>query len=200
MTERCARARLRGTGNPRAAAGAAHPRLPGVASLAATIVSLAVALTLLWPPRPALLWNASASSRVGLYSVTSPDHLSVGDTVVAWAPVRARRLAAARRYLPESVPLVKRVAAVSGDRVCTKRRIIFVNGRPAAIRRLRDPSGRRLPWWSGCEVLRAGDLLLLSAGSPEAFDGRYFGVTRGREIVGKATLLWAKPARGSNDG
>lgn len=102
--------------------------------------------------------------------------------------------------MPDNVPLVKQVAAVSGDRVCAKRRAIFVNGRPAAIRRLRDPSGRRLPWWSGCQVLGAGDLLLLSAGTPEAFDGRYFGVTRRREIVGKATLLWAKPARASNHG
>lgn len=166
----------------------------------AAIVALALACSLLWPPRPVLLWNASASSRVGLYIVTSSDHLHAGDMVVAWAPAWARRVAAARHYLPASVPLVKRVAAVPGERVCARQKTIFVNGRPVAFRWTRDPSGRRMPWWSGCQVIRHGDLFLLAPDVPEAFDGRYFGVTRGRQIVGKARLLWAKPVKGSNDG
>jgi type IV secretory pathway protease TraF len=28
--------------------------------------------------------------------------------------------------------------------------------------------------------------------APASFDGRYFGVTEGRDIVGKARLLWAR--------
>jgi type IV secretory pathway protease TraF len=33
-----------------------------------------------------------------------------------------------------------------------------------------------------------------------AFDGRYFGVTRRDELLGKARLLWAKAAKGSTRG
>jgi conjugative transfer signal peptidase TraF len=147
---------------------------------------------LAWPPRPALLWNASASSPIGLYAVTSPIHLRVGDTVAAWPPPKAQRLAAERRYLPASVPLVKRVAAISGDRVCALGRTVLINGRPMVVRQRRDLSGRRLPWWSGCAVLRAGDLFLLSPHARNAFDGRYFGLTRSNQLIGKARLLWPR--------
>jgi conjugative transfer signal peptidase TraF len=146
-----------------------------------------------------LLWNGSASSRIGLYAVGSGD-VRVGDTAVAWPPDKARRLAASRHYLPATVPLVKRVAAAEGDRVCAAGTGILVNGRRAARRRERDPSGRPLPWWSGCKLLQTGELFLLSPGSPGAFDGRYFGITRPAQLIGKARLLWAKPAKGSSDG
>ena len=153
---------------------------------------MGIAFTLFWPPRPVLVWNASASSRIGLYAVLSRGQLRVGDTAVAWAPASARRLAAARHYLPASVPLVKRVAAVADDRVCARRRTIVVNGRSVALRRARDSSGRQMPRWSGCHVLRPGELFLLSSNAPDAFDGRYFGVTSSSQIVGKARLLWPR--------
>jgi conjugative transfer signal peptidase TraF len=158
---------------------------------AAALAMLAAAASFLWPSRPLLLWNASASSPVGLYSVDWRSRLSAGDMVVAWPPPDARRLAAARDYLPSSVPLVKRIAAVSGARICARGERIYIDGRMAAIRRSHDPEGRRLPWWSGCRILKGGDLLLLSPHSPEAFDGRYFGATHQREVIGRARLLWA---------
>jgi len=48
-------------------------------------------------------------------------------------------------------------------------------------------------------TLRRGALFLLMADSPASFDGRYFGPTMPRLIVGKATPLWAKPPKGSDD-
>lgn len=170
-----------------------HPgplRRPIASAVWAGVIAMGIASTLLWPPRPVLLWNASPSSPVGLYAVTPAGRIGAGDMVIAWAPAPARRLAAARHYLPANVPLVKRVAAAPGDRVCAKRGTIFVNGRPSALRRARDPSGRRMPWWAGCHMLRPGELFLLSPNAPEAFDGRYFGMTRRTEIAGKAKLLW----------
>jgi conjugative transfer signal peptidase TraF len=151
----------------------------------------ALLASLLWPAPPLLLWNASGSSPVGLYSVTAATP-RVGEMAVAWAPPAARQIAAARSYLPLRVPLVKRVAAVRGDRVCARGNRLFVNGRFAAVRRSSDPSGRAMPWWSGCVRLGRGDLLLLSADRALAFDGRYFGVTRASDVIGKAELLWAR--------
>lgn len=110
--------------------------------------------------------------------------------VIAWPPDVARDLASRRRYLPRNVPLVKPVAAIAGDRVCARAAAVFVNGRFAAERRAADSSGRPMPRWTGCAILGAGDFLLLSANAPRAFDGRYFGVSRRRQIVGKAKLLW----------
>jgi type IV secretory pathway protease TraF len=49
-----------------------------------------------------------------------------------------------------------------------------------------------MPWWSGCVRLRGRQLFLLMSDSPGSFDGRYFGVTDGGLVVGKARLLWAR--------
>lgn len=165
-------------------------RMHVLAAAGCFILVTALASTLLSPPRPLLLWNRSASSPVGLYRVGAADGADVGEMVVAWPPEDARMLAAERRYLPRNVPLVKRVAAAAGDRVCAAGEALFVNGRLEALRRAADPSGRPLPWWTGCERLEDGDLFLLTPGVPDAFDGRYFGITRQERVVGRARLIW----------
>lgn len=137
-----------------------------------------------------LVWNASASAPLGLYAVRSGALPRRGDMVVAWVPGPARSLAAARQYLPANVPLVKRVAAAPGDRLCARGPDIRINGRLVAKRLERDRSGRPMPWWTGCRRLEANELFLLTD-SPQSFDGRYFGVTRKSDIVGSAGLLWA---------
>jgi type IV secretory pathway protease TraF len=118
--------------------------------------------------------------------------------VIARVPIRYRRLAASRRYLPMNVPLVKRVAAHAGDEVCAFGQDIFVNGRRIARRQMADAKGWRMPTWNGCAVLRGRQLFLLM-NNPASFDGRYFGPSEAPDIIGKAQLLWAKPAQGSND-
>ena len=190
MAESSARAVVPDEGKAPAATRCKLSRRPVIGWVGGMLATLAIASTVLRPARPLLLWNASSSSPLGFYAVTSAGSVKAGDTVVAWAPPPARRLAAARHYLPANVPLVKRVAAAPGDRVCAKGKAIFVNARPAALRRADDASGRHMPWWSGCRRLRPGELFLLSPNSPDAFDGRYFGMTRSSEIVGKARLLW----------
>ena len=165
-------------------------RLRMVAVAAAAVIATILVGTLLWPPRPLLVWNASASSPIGLYLIGPPTGAGRGDTVIAWPPEPARELGAERRYLPRNVPLVKRVAAVAGDRVCAVGEAVFVNGRLETLRRASDPSGRPMPWWTGCEELSGGDLFLLTPEVADAFDGRYFGITRRSEIVGRARLLW----------
>ena len=112
--------------------------------------------------------------------------------IVAWPPPTARRLANARGYLPAGVPLVKRVAAGSGDRVCATGAVVFVDGEAVATRASIDGRGRSMPSWSGCGRLRGGQYLLLMRGVPASFDGRYFGVTGASQIIGRATPLWLR--------
>ena len=140
-------------------------------------------------PLPLLVWNASASSPIGLYVVGSGNPRP-GEMALAWAPPAARRLAALRHYLPYDVPLVKRVGAVAGARVCAKGPQVLIDGRLVAARLKRDRSGRSMPWWSGCRHLSCGDLFLLSRGVRDAFDGRYFGITHAGEVIGSARLIW----------
>lgn len=154
---------------------------------AGALVALAAPLVL--DPAPRLVWNASASAPVGLWRIRPGAPIRVGDHVLAEPPPAARRLAAQRRYLPANVPMIKAVAAVSGDEVCAAGTSIAVNGRPVAVRRVADRRGRKLPWWSGCQRLSGGAVLLLNP-APDSFDGRYFGPVGKGAIIGRATPLW----------
>ena len=158
---------------------------------AAAFTVAALVASMFWQPQPLLVWNASASAPVGLYAVASPKHARAGEMVIAWIPEPARSLAAERRYLPSNVPLVKRVGGVGGDRVCAIGEAIWVNGRHVGARREVDGAGRRMPVWTGCRKLAAGEYFLLME-SPNSFDGRYFGITRREDLVGRAVLLWAR--------
>lgn len=155
------------------------------------ITTLVVLASAALPPKPRFVWNASASAPIGLYWVRPDADLEPGDMVVAQLPQGVRQMAARRRYLPLNVPLVKRVVAVAGDEVCTLGKDIFLNGRRIAERRHADAQGRPMPTWSGCLRLR-GRQLFLMMDAPASFDGRYFGVTGGVDVVGKARLLWAR--------
>lgn len=150
----------------------------------------ALNLTLIFPPVPRLVWNHSASAPIGLYLVSPNAPLMPGDMVVAWPPKPARALAARRHYLPSGVPLVKRVAGAAGDTVCAHGGTVTLGAKPIAERMSFDPSGRPLPQWEGCMRLRQGSYFLLMTIRPDSFDGRYFGATSERDIVGKATPLW----------
>jgi len=165
--------------------------------IAATVgIALSIAglvLTSVVEPIPRLLWNASASVPRGLYAIASIAPIERGAIVVVRLPRRIARLAAARRYLPINVPLVKPIGAVPGDRVCAIGAAITINGRFVATRRKRDSAGRPLPWWRGCVVLRNGQVFLLSP-VPDSFDSRYFGPVEPSAIVGLARPLWTESA------
>lgn len=151
-----------------------------------------LALSIVFPPAPRLVWNASTSMPIGLYWVRPGAPVARGDTVIARTPKPYRRLAAERGYIPENVPLVKRVGGVAGDRICAAGSAVSINARTIATRRARDARGRLLPRWSGCRILGPGEYLLLMPDVADSFDGRYFGVTPQADIVGKAELLWAR--------
>jgi conjugative transfer signal peptidase TraF len=168
----------------------ARVRRRRVAAIAAGGVAL-IGLTIAAPPLPRLVWNASASAPIGLYTVHPGAAVTRGAMVIAWAPARARLLAARRHYLPLDVPLVKRVMALPGDHVCTRGPAIAVNGRVIAKRRPRDAAGRAMPWWRGCGTLENGAVLLIND-APASFDGRYFGPTNPRDLIGKASALWVR--------
>jgi conjugative transfer signal peptidase TraF len=103
-----------------------------------------------------------------------------------------RQLAAERGYLPQNVPLVKRVAAASDDIVCAAGDAISINGRVVAERLARDRLGRPLPTWSGCHLLDGAEAFLLMEGVSDSFDGRYFGPVPTADIIGRLVPLWVE--------
>ncbi len=166
-----------------------HPRT----ILAFTLFGLGcVGLTTFVRPAPLLLWNASASAPIGLYRVIAASPIRRGDLVLVRAPDNVRDLAAARGYLPLSVPLVKRIAALAGDVVCILDDEVIVDGETVARRLNRDHSGRPLPRWDGCRTLHFDEVFLLMAAVPDSFDSRYFGPVPLSAMIGRLVPLWTE--------
>lgn len=161
-------------------------------ALAAMLGFAALGSTEIVRPMPRLVWNATASAPVGLYRVEAAVALRRGDFVLAWLPDAARQLAAERHYLPADVPLVKRVAALTGDAICREQARITINGMIVAMALRADSRGRSLPRWSGCRTLGQKQVFLLMSSVPDSFDGRYFGPIATRSIIGKLVPLWTR--------
>lgn len=172
---------------------AGHPRRRRAILLAGTVglalLGASAALDFAVNPAPRLVWNASASAPIGFWRIDPNARIDRGDMVLVHTPGSVRQLAARRHYLPANVPLLKRVVAREGSKVCALGPAIFIDGRLTATRRKADRQGRSLPWWHGCEHLHQGRLFLLMD-HPDSFDGRYFGPVDATSVIGKATPLW----------
>jgi conjugative transfer signal peptidase TraF len=142
------------------------------------------------PVTPKLIWNASASVPVGLYEVLTIDKLIVGDLVAITPPEPVARFLAERRYLPIHVPLMKHVAAVTGQTICRTGNTITIDGTTAGSALDRDHLGRELPTWSGCQTLYDGEVFLMNRQAADSLDGRYFGVLPTTSIIGHAVPIW----------
>jgi conjugative transfer signal peptidase TraF len=138
---------------------------------------------------PLLIYNASASAPLGFYRVFPARPLARGDLVLARAPETPRRLAAERGYLPAGVALVKRIAALSGERICAIGRAVTIDGIAVATRLPVDRAGRPLPAWGGCRTLGPDEVFLLMAGVPDSFDSRYFGPVSTESVIGRLVPL-----------
>ena len=93
--------------------------MPRQTVLALSAISVAaVALTALLKFPAKLIWNASASVPIGLYTVHPAGVLYVGELVVVAPPEPLASFLADRGYLPLGVPLLKHILALPRQTVC----------------------------------------------------------------------------------
>jgi conjugative transfer signal peptidase TraF len=157
-------------------------------------VGLAVASSLV-EHRPILVWNATASAPRGLYCIASPSGLHAGDLVLVRPDPASAAVYAERGYLPLGVPLLKRVGALGGMRVCERSGDVTIEGRHVANALPIDGRGRPMTPWSGCRALRDGEFFALNADVPTSLDGRYFGPSPLSSAIGRAIPVWTVKER-----
>lgn len=161
--------------------------------LVVVLIGLGIA-ALAWPsvhiPVARIVYNPSDSVPRGWYRIGPPDSLHVGSIVLTRLPEDAAALAAQRGYLPEHIPLLKRIGAMSPQQVCIEKRIVRIDGVAEAVARTVDGRGRPLSAWQQCRRLHDGELFLLSATNPASFDSRYFGPVAVSAVIGSAQPLW----------
>lgn len=162
--------------------------------LLAGCVAAATLATLAVPVSRYAVWNTSASVPTGLYAIRGKASLHAGERVAIEPPPALRRLLATRGYLPVGVPLLKRIAAVSGQRVCRFGQGVTIDEEFVGAARARDRLGRTLPAWFGCRTLQSDELFVMNPAARDSFDGRYFGVLRMADVIGRATPVWTDEA------
>lgn len=141
-----------------------------------------------------LIWNASASAPIGLYSVATFDRLKVGDLIAIAPPEPIERFIVDGGYLPAGVPLLKRVLGLPGQSVCRLDRTITVDGVVMGQARERDARNRPLPVWQGCRRIAGDEVFAMNWTVPDSLDGRYFGPIPTHSIIGLAVPVWTDEA------
>ena len=154
-----------------------------------TLLVVATTAEIKFPPKPAVLYNPSASAPIGWYRLRAKTPIKIGDQVAAYAPDWARKLADERRYLPYEYPMIKTIWASSGTQICTHNNRISVPNYPVIISLSQDSLGRDMPKLSGCFTLKADEYFLVSPDVQAGFDSRYFGAVDAQNILGKVEFL-----------
>ena len=134
--------------------------------------------------------NTTNSLPVGIYRVIPFLHHE--SFAVFCLPESIGRLSMERGYRPRGTcpdggaPFLKRVVAVTGDRVFLSGSGIAVNGEllPKTAPRVQDRSGRPLqPWAFGNYIVSPDELWVASTYNQYSYDSRYFGPIRSASVL-----------------
>lgn len=161
--------------------------LRGAAVACATCVAVLGSVVLEMPLT--LIWNASASAPIGLYAVRGLAAPDVGDLVAVRPPDALANFLDERGYLPIGAPMLKRVAALSGQTICRWGVVVSVDGVELGRALERDRNGRPLPVWQGCRRVLPSELFLLNIDANGSLDGRYFAALPKAFVIGRAVPL-----------
>jgi conjugative transfer signal peptidase TraF len=149
---------------------------------------------LAWPSVQTLplriVYNPSDSVPPGWYHIVPATSLHVGSIVLVKLPAEIATLAAQRGYLPERIPLLKRIGALAPQQVCIAQHVVRIDGVAVADVLDADSQARTLPVWQQCGLLQEDELFLLSTNHPASFDSRYFGPVPVASVLGTAQPLW----------
>jgi len=167
-------------------------------ALAVSAVTVALGGGVFGAVRAAGLWyNGTPSMPEGIYRLNrSPIAPLERGAIVAICPSpEVLAVAVPRHYLAPGpcpgnvVPLLKRVAAVGGDRVDVAERFVSVNGRMLADsgRFERDAAGMPLPRIPVGRYVVAPNKVWLYGPNPRSWDSRYYGAQPVAGVLGTAT-------------
>ena len=160
------------------------------ATVFTTIAAAGLVLSTLGGVTPYYIWNASNSVPIGLYRVQPVTRLTVTELVAVQPPDLLAAFLDLNGYLPNGVPMLKRVLALPGQTVCRNGAMVAVDGIDVGEAYERDRRGRPLPVWHGCRVIADGDVFVMNWQSANSLDGRYFGPLPDSAVIGRAVPVW----------
>jgi len=138
------------------------------------------------------MYNTTPSIPTGLYRLhrdAESRSLKAGDIAVYTLPNHVIALVMERRYMDPTHAIMKPVAAVPGDHVCTERRAVIVNGRSYGAIREADSARRPLPWFRFCGTVTEAVIFTFTQ-DERSFDSRHYGPVPREAVIARATPLW----------
>lgn len=168
-------------------------------------VAMAIVFLLVIHPhgRPFLLVNTSPSLPLGLYWRTgSREAIRVGCLVDFPVPEPAYEYLHQRTgNTTHHWNILKPVVGIAGDRVCTCRGWLSINGTKVAPLVKTDSEGNPAPVWRGCRRLKDGEVFVLSTRVERSFDSRVYGPVRIDTVTGVyARLITSGETAGTPSG
>ncbi len=137
---------------------------------------------------PLVLLNDSPSEPTGLYLLTRK-RIESGRLVAFHTPSEAFPYADHHHPMLRRHPILKEVAASSGDEVCTTSNRLVINATYRARIANEDRFGETLPHWRQCRRLSRDELFVFSNRIPQSFDSRYYGPIRQSQVIGVYQLI-----------
>lgn len=141
--------------------------------------------SLLVPLVPQLYWNSTDSGPKGVYLQRDAGSIRRGEKVVFDVPKEILK-ESFPKDLKRVRPLIKTVAALSGDKYCIKDSGLYIEGRWTGPVFTTSSTNQPLPVRRGCFVVQQNHFLPISTYHPRSFDGRYFGEVSFTQIRGEA--------------
>ncbi|MCY2925674.1 MAG: signal peptidase I [Planctomycetota bacterium] len=118
-----------------------------------------------------------------------------GEVVVFRGPAATADDPAVQKHFPGTAVAIKRVAAVEGDRVDMINNGFYVNGVKVAIPLSRATWREYSPFMPAYPlVVPPGKVFLLGDNSPRSLDGRVWGLTDLKSLIGLAGVIYASRA------
>lgn len=158
------------------------------------VSALAICAVLVPRQGPVLIWNATASTPIGLYALRPAATLRAMELVAITPAKPVAAFLANGSFLPAGGLLLKHVQALAGQTVCRFDLHITIDGVGAGEAKDRDHLNRPLPVWTGCRTIRADEVFVLNPSVPDSLDSRYFGPIPITSILGHATPLFTDEA------
>lgn len=139
---------------------------------------------------PNIILNMTSSIPKGYYLVRPLAKPARDSLVIFPLPKKVLAQIGTRPWLNSELPLIKPIAALSGDTVCVTADTVIINGTPMGRVYQSDFQGVALPHVRGCFTVPDEYFFPLSHYSDRSFDGRYFGALPLSNITGQAIPLF----------
>lgn len=130
--------------------------------------------------------NTTASFPLGLYKVVKNTTVTRGVFVEICAPdkknIQLLKLQKENDGICSNgtIPLLKKVAAMEGDKITVTNSKVFVNGVEQANSTI---YAKKVRYYAQTQTLQKGEIFVMSDYNPMSYDSRYFGALKAKDIL-----------------